>query len=192
MTVAALIRPARVSRIAAAVGALVLGFCILGLTATLTGFSTLLAPSLLALPCGFIWNAVRNQGAWLGEHAVVLEAVVGRAVIPLDEIHVVHIDEEMTTLGVKTSKYYVVQSIVAPAKFNVRAGARERTVRLLRGQNIPCLWHDSLAEVYGVAATTSPFMWPGAVLGTLRRPLVWGSALVGLGYGLLLLWTGGA
>ena len=80
----------------------------------------------MAIVIGLLWNAIRNQGAWLLDHAVVLEAVMGRAVIPLGDIVAVHIDEAMTTLGVQTSTRYVVQSIVAPLALGVRAGDCEQ------------------------------------------------------------------
>ena len=189
----ALIRPATVSRIAIAVMAAILSFVVLAESASFAEPGAGNGPILLWFPCamaiviGLLWNAIRNQGAWLLDHAVVVEAVMGRAVIPLGDIVAVHIDEAMTTLGVQTSTRYVVQSIVAPLALGVRAGAKDRTVRLFHDTNIRCVWHAGLADVYAVAAAKSPFMWPGAVLGTLRRPLVWGTALAGLAWGLYLM-----
>jgi hypothetical protein len=188
----ALIRPAPLSRTAAAVGAVMVCFLVLGVSSGMTGVVLLWFPCAIVALSGLLWNGARNQGAWLLDHAVVLEAVMGRAVIPLEDVIEVHIDEAMTTLGVKVSDHYVVQSIATPLALNMPAGARDRTVRLFRNHNITCVWHDGLADVYRVASATSPFMWPGAVLGTLRRPLVWGSALAGLAYGLLMFFTGSA
>ncbi|MCR6713074.1 MAG: hypothetical protein NVV57_10440 [Demequina sp.] len=188
----ALMRPAPASQVAMSIGVIALGLCVLAFTTGLTGLSTVVAPAVLSLPCGFVWNAVCNQGAWLFDRAIVLEAVMGRAVIPLEDVIEVHIDEAMTTLGVRTADHYVVQSLATPLALNMPAGARDRTVRLFRNRNIRCVWHDGLADVYRVASATSPFMWPGAVLGTLRRPLVWGSVLAGLAYGSILLWAASA
>jgi hypothetical protein len=187
----ALIRPAPLSRAAAVVGAVVGVLITLGVSTGLTGAALIWFPCGMLAVIGLLWNGARNQGAWLLDHAIVLEAVMGRAVIPLEDVIEVHIDEAMTTLGVRTSDHYVVQSIATPLALNMPSDARDRTVRLFRNHTITCVWHDGLADVYRVASETSPFMWPGAVLGTLRRPLVWGSALAGLTYGLVALGASG-
>ena len=79
-------------------------------------------PCAIATVTGSLWNAVRNQGASGFDHTLVLEAVVGRAVVPLGDIVEVHFDEAMTTLGVQTSTHYVVQSIATPVKLGVGSG----------------------------------------------------------------------
>src|SRR5690606_23358402 len=143
------------------------------------------------LPCGFLANAVRNQGAWMLDNAIVLEAVMGRATIPHEDVLEVHIDEAMTTLGVRTSTHYVVQSIATPAALRAEQGAKDRTVWLFRDREVMCVWHGRPADVYGFARPTSPFMWPGAVLATFKRPWVWGAPLAGLAYGLILIGSSG-
>jgi len=193
----ALIRPAPLSRVATAGGAVVTVILIVGVSSGMTGATFIWFPCAMAVLCGFLWNAVRNQGAWMFDRGmslaaavreeVVLEAVVGRAVIPLADILEVHIDEDMTTIGVKTPTHYVVQSIATPASLSVGRHARERTARLFENHNIPCVWHEGIGDVYAIDKAISPFMWPGAVVGTFTRPLVWGSAFGGLAFGLLAL-----
>lgn len=161
-----------------------MSFITLGVVSTLDGTTTPFMSTGLALLCGLVWNVVRNQGAWLRGDYVVLEAAMGRAKIPVSDVIEVHVDEDLTTLGVKTSRAYVVQSIASPVTFSVKLDARFRTNRVLGERGISPVWHGSIGEVYSVATSTSPFMWRGAVLGTLTRPLVWGFALAGLLYGL--------
>ena len=161
-------RPAPVSRIVAAALATLLSFVVFAEPASFAYPAVGNRSILLWFPCasafaiGLMWNAVRNQGTWIFPGAVVLEAMMGRAAIPLGEIVEVHIDEAMTTLGVQTPTHYVVQSIATAANLGEPEGARARADRLLSDRNLRCVWHAGLADVYAVAATTSPFMWPGA------------------------------
>ena len=111
---------------------------------------------------------------------------MGRAEIPLDEVREVHVDEGLTTLGVQSPSRYVVQSIATPVSLDMGADTKKLTAYYLRQGGIEGVWHERGADVYRVAKSTSPFMYPGAIRGTLSRPLVWGCMLGWPAYGVRL------
>jgi len=182
----ALLRPAPVSLVGMSVGLAILSFIYLMMPTSMDGPWRLIIPFLMALPGGLLANSLWNQGTWLSRNAIVLEAVVGRATVNLEDIQEVHIDEALTTLGVQTSTHYVVQSIATPIPLGGDAHVKGRVGSRLRSSGVACVWHAGAGDVYRVAKATSPFMVPGAIRGTLSRPLVWGSMLGWLAYGVLL------
>lgn len=133
-----------------------------------------------SLLVGLLFNAARNQGAWLVDDGIVLETAFGRLTFPLDRVVAVHGDDPLTTLGVATADRYVVMSAGSPVGPRDPMGTVEDVHAILEARRIRAVWHSNAAAVRAARLSFAPWHSARAILDTLRRPLVVGSVAGGV------------
>jgi hypothetical protein len=144
-----------------------------------------LAP--MSILAGLLFNAVRNQGAWLHGRVLILETVLGRALISLDDIEEIHLNESLSLIFVKVGERYIWQSITAPFMFAGPRDARARVQALLGQERMSVHWYDDHdRSIWDLKPRHAASFERGAILSTLVRPWVVCMTVAGLGIALLL------
>ncbi len=144
-----------------------------------------LAPMWLVV--GLLFNACANQGAWLHGRVLVLETVLGRARISLDDIEEIHLNQSLSGIVVGTGEQYVWQSISAPLMFANPEDACARVEASLGEEHMNVHWHDDGDfSMWKMKPRRAASLQRGAILPTLLRPWVLFMTAAGLGIALLL------
>ncbi|GIG55597.1 hypothetical protein [Demequina activiva] len=171
----ALIRPARLSRVLTGSMAVVL-FAILFMLSLGAGLGwTVMQFGLV----GLLFHATGHQGAWLTRDAVVLETVLGRARIPVDQIQAVHMRPSMAWIMVETDGRFVTQSVATAINIKVPQGRPEQVEQALAERGIPLHWHEDLETMLALQPRSSASFQRGAIIATLVQPAVWSTVVVG-------------
>jgi|GEM_PF-6674099 len=143
-----------------------------------------LAPMWLLV--GLLFNGVANQGAWLYGRILVLETILGRARIPLDDIEEIHLNESLSVILVKVGERYISQSITAPLMFANPKGARAQVDTVLSHEHMSVHWHDDDdPSIWELKPRQVASLQHEAIRSTLMRP--WVLCLTGAGLGIAFL-----
>lgn len=186
---AQILRPAWQSRLA--VGVFTVAFAPVPLLITGAADATDLAGTIwlapMSLLTGLLFNAVRNQGAWLYGRVLILETVLGRALISLDDIEEIHLNESLSLIFVKVGERYIWQSITAPMMFANPKDAHAHVDAVLGQERMRVHWHDDRdRSIWDLKPRHAASFERGAILSTLARPWVLFMTAAGLGIALLL------